>query len=140
MDKPPHDPDSFDRQIQRPELRIRLRKRAQLRDIPSDDCEDIASDTLEEAIRKQTEYNPARGSISSWIIGINENVIRNYRRKQQAQKRKAEGGVVSLHASLGNGHGRDEPKDAVAEENSELSVEVNTTSIPQSFSKKRQPL
>jgi DNA-directed RNA polymerase specialized sigma24 family protein len=121
--KPSDDPDSFDHQIQRPELRTRLISLARRKGVPEADCEDIASDTLQESIRKQTEYNPARGSFSSWIIGIGQNVIRDYRRKQRAQKRKPPGGVVSQQASPDNDH-LAEPKDAVAEEKSKISVQV----------------
>jgi DNA-directed RNA polymerase specialized sigma24 family protein len=63
-DKPP-DPDSFDRQIQDPELRKRLISLARRKLIPPADCEDVASDIIEEAIRCQAEYDPRRGSFSS---------------------------------------------------------------------------
>jgi DNA-directed RNA polymerase specialized sigma24 family protein len=98
-DKPPDDPDSFDRQIQRPELRARLIKLARRKGVPETDCEDVASDIIAEAIRCQAEYDRERGSVSTWVIAIGENVIRTYVRRLTAQKRKPEGGIISSDAA-----------------------------------------
>ena len=98
-DKTPDDPDSFDRQIQRPELRRRLINLARRKGVPEADCEDIASDIIAEAIRCQAGYDPQRGSFSAWIIAIGENVICTHFRGLNAQKRKPEGGIISSNAA-----------------------------------------
>jgi DNA-directed RNA polymerase specialized sigma24 family protein len=98
-DKSPHDPDSFDHQIQRPELRARLINLARRKGVPATDCEDVASDIVAEAIRCQGRYDRKRGSVSTWTIALGENVIRNYVRGLNAQKRKPEGGIISSDAA-----------------------------------------
>jgi DNA-directed RNA polymerase specialized sigma24 family protein len=98
-DKTPDDPDSFDRQIQRPELRTRLINLARRKGVPEADCEDLASDIIAEAIRCQAGYDRQRGSVPTWTIAIGENVIRNRVRSLNAQKRKPEGGIISSNAA-----------------------------------------
>jgi hypothetical protein len=66
--------------------------------IPTADREDIASAVIEEAIRCQAKYDPRRGSFPSWIMAIGKNVIWAHLRKQNAQKRKPEGGTISFDA------------------------------------------
>ena len=100
--KRPDAPDSLTSQIQSPKLTRELINLARHKGVPVDDCEDIAS----EAIGKQAEYDPKRGSLSIWIRGIEQNVIRSYYRKLNAQKRRPEGGIISLDAAsnqLGSG-------------------------------------
>jgi DNA-directed RNA polymerase specialized sigma24 family protein len=98
-DKTPDDPDSFDRQIQRPELRTRLINLARRKGVPEADCEDVASDIIAEAIRCQAGYDRQRGSVPTWTIAIGENVIRTRVRSLNAQKRKPEGGIISSNAA-----------------------------------------
>ena len=97
--KPPGEPDSFNSEIQRPELRRRLINLARRKGILAADCEDVASEIIEEAIRCQAGYNPRCGSFSSWIMTIGRNVICSHDRKLNAQKRKPEGGMISYHAA-----------------------------------------
>jgi DNA-directed RNA polymerase specialized sigma24 family protein len=98
-DKTPDDSDSFDRQIQRPELRTRLINLARRKGVPEADCEDVASDIIAEAIRCQAGYDRQRGSLPTWTIAIGENVIRTRVRSLNAQKRKPEGGIISSNAA-----------------------------------------
>ena len=98
-DKTPDDPNSFDRQIQRRELRRRLINLARRRDVPEADCEDIASDIIAEAIRCQAQYYPHVGSVSTWIMAIGENYICSYFRGANTQKRQPEGGIISSDAA-----------------------------------------
>lgn len=119
------DQDRFFLQIQSPEIRAELIKLARRKGIPESDCEDIASEAIEEAIRKQSDYDPGRASVSVWITGIAENVVRNHRRKREAKKRKPDGVVVSLDApTTDSGDSRCEPRDAVAETNRRSSEEI----------------
>jgi DNA-directed RNA polymerase specialized sigma24 family protein len=97
-DKTPHDWNSFDHQIQRPDLRKRLINLARRKDIPEADCEDVASDIIAEAIRCQAGYHPQRGSVATWTLAIGENVIGSHIRRLNAQKRKPEGGIISFDA------------------------------------------
>jgi DNA-directed RNA polymerase specialized sigma24 family protein len=98
-DKLPDNPDSVVSQLQRPELRARLINLAARKGIPAADREDIASAVTEEAIRCQAEFDPRCGSFPSWIKGIAKNVICTHLRKQNAQKRKPEGGTISFDAA-----------------------------------------
>jgi DNA-directed RNA polymerase specialized sigma24 family protein len=97
-DKTPDDPDSFERQIQRPELRTQLINLARRKGIPEADSEDVASDIIAEAIRCQARYDRKRGSVATWTVAIGENVIRSYFRRLNAQKRKPDGAVISSDA------------------------------------------
>jgi RNA polymerase sigma factor (sigma-70 family) len=103
MDEKPHKPsgapDSFSSLIGSPELRAKLISLARFRRIPTDDCEDIASEAIARAVSKQEEYDPNRGSFFSWAKAITENVICSYYRKRNAQKRKAQGGMISLNTA-----------------------------------------
>jgi hypothetical protein len=72
-------------------------------------AEDIASEVIEEAIRCQAQYDPRRGFFLSWIMAIGKNVIWAHLRKQNAQKRKPEGGIISFDAELAPSD-RDESK------------------------------
>jgi RNA polymerase sigma factor (sigma-70 family) len=92
-------PASFSSLIESPKLRAKLIKLARCKRIYANDCEDIASETITRAMSKQQEYDPNRGSFFSWIRGIMDNVIRSYYRKLNAQKRKPEGGIISLDAA-----------------------------------------
>src|SRR4029453_3173556 len=98
-DKTPDDPDSFDRQIQRPELRARLIELARRKGVPETDCEDVASDIIAEAIRCQARYDRQSGSVATWTVAVGENVIRTHFRSLKAQKRKPEGGIISSDAA-----------------------------------------
>src|SRR5262252_3087247 len=110
MNNPQNDSDSFEAQIQRPEIRARLINLATRKKIPAADREDIVSDIIAEAIRCQAEYDPRRASFSTWIVAIGKNVISTHFRKQNAQKRKPERWTVSFDAeSTGDDHW--EPKD-----------------------------
>ena len=86
-DKPPDSPEWFTSQIQSPELRSELINLARRKGVPADDCEDIASEAITQALSKQQQYDRNRGSFFSWIMAITENVIRSYYRKLIAQKR-----------------------------------------------------
>lgn len=118
-DKPQDAPDLFSSQIQSAKLRRELINLARRKDVPADDCEDIASEAISRAIRNQANYDPGRGLFLAWIKAIEGNVINTYWRRQYAQKRKAEGGVISLDAaSIQFGSSEDnrrEPKDASVE-------------------------
>jgi DNA-directed RNA polymerase specialized sigma24 family protein len=95
-DKPPNAPDWFTSQIQ--SSRSELINLARRKHVPPDDCEDIASEAITQAIRNQANYDPGRGPFWAWIKTIGENVINTYWRRQYAQKRKAVGDVISLDA------------------------------------------
>jgi DNA-directed RNA polymerase specialized sigma24 family protein len=97
--KTPDDPNSFDRQIQCPELRRRLINLARRKGVPEADCEDVASDIIAEAIRCQAGYDRQRGSVATWTVAIGENVILTHVRSLNAQKRKPEGGIISSNAA-----------------------------------------
>jgi RNA polymerase sigma factor (sigma-70 family) len=103
MDEKPYQPskapDSFSSLIGSPELRAKLIRLARFRRIPAGDCEDIASEAIARAVSNQQEYDPDRASFFSWIKKITENVICSYYRRLNAQKRKAEGGMISLDAA-----------------------------------------
>ena len=119
IDEVPDAPDWFTSQIQSLKLRRELINLARRKGIPGDDREDIASEAITRALSNQQEYDRNRGSFLSWIMGITENVIRDYYRKLNAQKRKAEGGVITLDAaSIQFGpseNNRREPKDTFVE-------------------------
>jgi len=137
-DKPPNDPDSFDRQIERPEIRARLIKLAHLRGVSPDDCEDIASDIIAEAIRCQAEYDPQRASVSTFTIAIGENVIRTYFRGRNAQKRKPEGGIISSDAVSHPDVNPLEVRDKRAEEEQRASERVEHFVVTADLSEKEK--
>jgi DNA-directed RNA polymerase specialized sigma24 family protein len=119
------DPDAFLLQIQSPAIRTELIKLARSKHVPESDREDIASETIAEAIRKRTDYDPERGSVRLWVMIIGKNIIGSYWRTQTAKKRKPEGGVISLDAeSDKNGGSRTKPGDAVADTRHSVSEEV----------------
>jgi RNA polymerase sigma factor (sigma-70 family) len=122
VDEVPDAPDCFTSQIQSIELRRELTNLARRKGVPAHDREDIASEAITRALSNQQEYDRNRGSFSSWIMGITENVIRDYYGKLNAQKRKAEGGVITLDAASiqfgpfgPNENNRREPKDTFVE-------------------------
>src|SRR5262249_31025469 len=109
-----------------PETRAALIKLARLKRILSaEDCEDIASEAIRQAMRKQREYDPSRVSVRTFMMRICENVIGSYRRKRSGKKRKAEGGVISIDASSGDeGDNRTEPVDEIAETQRSLTKQI----------------
>jgi RNA polymerase sigma factor (sigma-70 family) len=128
VDEVPDAPDWFTSQIQSLKLRGVLINLARRKGIPADDREDIASEAITRALSNQQEYDRNRGSFFSWIMGITENVIRAYYRKLNAQKRKAEGGTISLDAAPDS----EEPKDAFVENqraSEELEHFIGTTKL-----------
>jgi DNA-directed RNA polymerase specialized sigma24 family protein len=124
MEPKAHDSDSFECQIQRPELRTRLIKLARRKGVPAADCEDVASDIIAEAIRSQAGYDRQLGSVATWTVAIAENVIRTHIRSVNAQKRKPEGGIISSYAPTDADANPLEVRDARAEAERRSSEEV----------------
>jgi hypothetical protein len=87
----PNAPDWFTSKIQSPELKGELINLARRKGVIADDCEDIASDVILQAMRNHAKYDSGRGPFSAWFNAIAENVINTYWRRQYAQKRKAVG-------------------------------------------------
>jgi hypothetical protein len=88
-------------------------------------------------MRRRPDYASERGSFSTLIMGIGENVIRTYYRKRSAKKRKAEAGVISLDAaSSEEGGNQTEPADALAETQRSFSEQVQHYTESAKLSKK----
>jgi hypothetical protein len=78
-DRPPDAPDWFKSQIQSPKLRSELINLARRKGVPADDCEDIASEAIMQAIRNQAKYDSGgdffrrgsrRSASFSWMSSV----------------------------------------------------------------------
>jgi hypothetical protein len=73
-----------------------LVREARLKGVPESDCDDIASETISRAYKSKASFNATRASLTTWLRGICANVIRDYFRRANTQKRNFPGGLVSL--------------------------------------------
>jgi hypothetical protein len=74
------------------------------RRVGTDLAEDLAAEAFATAYRRRASYDPARGSVRSWLFGIAANVLREHWRDEQE--------LLELDARLASGGARSFDSDA----------------------------
>jgi len=95
-------PDPFNSAYARPVIRIKSTRLARRRALPGMDDEDIAQELRAALMAKAHLYDPARGSLNTFLKQVVESTIATMLRDQRRQKRADDAHTISLeHAKVG---------------------------------------